>query len=85
MKLDMQIGGITYQVEVDVEDEYVCAVNEVSVYCGNGKWAQVKFEDKDGLADFYDMYEDYLQGAYIDHKEAVRDMAYEQAREEGSL
>ena len=78
MELDVEIGGIEYRVEVDVEeaDEYVCGVFEVEVWDGE-KYQKIKM-DKKALSDFAAMYDDYLQEAYRDYRIAQAEYYAEQ-------
>ena len=76
MEIEMKLGGITYDVEIDVEDNYVCGVMEVSVYDG------VQFHNismkKSELEDFYNRYEDELNEAYTNEKLATEELAAEE-------
>ena len=76
MELSLKLGGIDYDVEVDIDDECVCDVFSVSVWDGE-KTHKIKM-DKDDLANFYKFYQDNLQEAYEDHKVALEEMAAEE-------
>ena len=70
-----RIAGIEYEVEVDVEEEYVCDVLSVSVYDGE-TYHELSLNEK-SLEDFYNSYEDFLNEAYHDHKIALAETFYE--------
>lgn len=76
MNLDFKIGGINYNVDVDIEDEYVSGVFGVSVFDGE------IFVDLDlkqaELDEFYATYVDQLNESYIDHKVAIAELAGEE-------
>ena len=76
MELEIIAGGITYDVEVDIDEGYVCSVFSVEVYDGK-KFHKIDM-DSDKLNDFYNRYEDDLQQAYEDHKIAMAESAGEE-------
>lgn len=69
MELELKIGGIGYLVDVDIDEEYVVSVFEVSVFDGE-MTLPIDMNSKD-LEDFYERYEDELNEAYQDHKIAL--------------
>lgn len=87
MELELKIGGIGYLVEVDIDDDYVISVFEVSVF--DGEMSLPIDMNKKDLEDFYERYEDDLNEAYQSHKialaESCAEERWEQAREEGRL
>jgi hypothetical protein len=62
MELDMKVGGISYSVSVEVEDEYVIGVNDVEVFDGEN-YFPVEMSQKE-LDEFYNHYEDELNECY---------------------
>lgn len=76
MELELKIGGIGYLVEVDIDDDYVISVFEVSVFDGE-KTLPIDMNSKD-LEEFYERYEDELNEAYQDHKIALAESAAEE-------
>ena len=76
MELEMTIAGITYKVNVDVEDDYVSGVLGVSVWDGEETFFDISLKE-DELEEFYDTYVDQLNEAYIDWKVARAEMAAE--------
>ena len=76
MELEMTIGGITYKVEVDIEDEYVSDVLGVEVLGGKSFMALDLNPSK--LEEFYSTYVDQLNEAYQDHKIALAESAAEE-------
>lgn len=76
MILEIKAGGISYKVEVDMEDEYVSAIFSVEVWNGQ---EYIPIEMKDGeLEDFHEMYSDQLNEAYEVHKIAMAEIACEE-------
>lgn len=76
MELEVKLGGITYSVEIDIDDEYVSAVFSVEVYDGQMFVPLSLTEDE--LDDFYTRYEDDLNEAYQDHKIALAECCAEE-------
>ncbi|MBO7735934.1 MAG: hypothetical protein J6S67_25415 [Methanobrevibacter sp.] len=77
MELELVIGGITYNVRVDIDDEYVCSVMDIMVFDGGARFIPILLDDKQ-LKAFYDRYEDELQQAYEEHKIAMAESAGEE-------
>lgn len=65
MELELTIGGIKYQVDLDIDDEYVCGVLGVKVYSGK-EFINIKLSRQE-LKDFYNAYEDILNESYQDY------------------
>jgi len=76
MNLDIKMGGINYNVDVEIEDEYVSGVNEVSVFDGE-IFCNLDLNRAD-LDEFYATYVDQLNEAYIDLKVALAELAGEE-------
>ena len=76
-ELELKIGGITYDVEVDIDDDYVCSVRSVDVWDGEESFFNLSMK-KNELEDFYNMYEDALNEAYATEKIARAEMAAEE-------
>lgn len=76
MELEVKLGGITYNIEVDIDDEYVSAVFSVEVYDGQMFVPLSLTEDE--LDDFYTRYEDDLNEAYYDSKIAFAECCAEE-------
>lgn len=75
MELGMKLGGISYKVEVDIDDDYVCSVFSVSVHDGK-KYVKLNLT-REELREFYDFNEDYLNEAYEDYKDDLESYYYE--------
>lgn len=76
MELDITIGGVDYNISIDVDDGYVDNVNGVSVYTRDGL---IDLElDDDKCDQFFERYEDDLNEAYQDHLVAVSECAAEE-------
>ena len=67
MNLDLKIGGIDYNVNVDIEDDYVSAVLGVSVFDGE-MFVELDLKNAD-LEEFYSTYVDQLNERYIEYRE----------------
>ena len=67
MNLDLKIGGIDYNVNVDIEDDYVSAVLGVSVFDGE-MFVELDLNNAD-LEEFYSTYVDQLNERYIEYRE----------------
>lgn len=76
MEIEFKYGGISYNVAVEVEDEYVCGVLDVSVWTGE-EYVSLEMTDSQ-LEDFFDVYEDYLNQAYLNHKIAFAESCAEE-------
>ena len=76
MKLDMEVGGITYLVEVDLENECVSDVLGVEVFDGRD-YCSIKMDNAQ-LSDFLKSYQDNLDDAYADYLRSIEDDYYEQ-------
>lgn len=86
MKIEMEVGGISYRVEVDVDIDAECVIGIFGVEVFDGKdFHLIKMSQKE-LEGFEEMYQDNLNEAYEDYKESEReayyDSVYEQMREE---
>lgn len=76
MELDIKIGGISYNVALEVEEHNtVIAVNGVSVWDGK-KYVEVDMTEKE-LEEFYEMYVDQINEATMDHIIAREECAAE--------
>ena len=85
--LNFGYGGLEFQVEADIENEYVIGVNRVSVWCGKDKkYVEVCVDDS---SEFMDTFEDSLQEAYREYLEdleiAVAEMRMDSEKEERAL
>lgn len=76
MEIELNLGGIIYDVEVDIDDEYVCDVMGVEVYDGE-KFHEIKMTNND-LKSFYDRYQDELNEAYQSEMVARTELAAEE-------
>ena len=76
MEIEFKYGGISYNVVVDVEDEYVCGVLGVEVWTGE-EYIGLEMTDQ-RLEDFFDAYEDSLNQAYMDSKIAFAESCAEE-------
>lgn len=76
MELELNLGGIIYDVEVDIDDEYVCDVMGVEIYDGE-KFHKIKMTNND-LMCFYEKYEDELNEAYQSEMVARAELAAEE-------
>lgn len=76
MEIEVNLGGIIYDVEVDIDDEYVCDVMGVEVYDGE-KFHEIKMTNND-LMCFYEKYEDELNEAYQSEMVARAELAAEE-------
>lgn len=76
MELDIKVGGIRYNVELDTEDNHVTAVMSVQVDTG------VEFTDivmtNEELNEFFERYEDDLNEAYQAYLVATAECAAEE-------
>ena len=75
MEIDITIGGVTYNVCLEVEDGYVVGVNYASVYTCEGLVGLSM--DTDKCEQFYARYEDDLNEAYQTHLVAAAECAAE--------
>lgn len=76
MEIEVNLGGIIYEVEVDIDDEYVCDVMGIEVYDGE-KFHEIKMTNND-LKCFYEKYEDELNEAYQSEMVARAELAAEE-------
>jgi len=76
MEIELNLGGIIYDVEVDIDEEYVCDVMSVEVYDGE-KFHKIKMTNND-LMCFYEKYQDELNEAYQSEMIAKAEMAAEE-------
>lgn len=76
MELELNLGGIIYDVEVDIDEEYVCDVMSVEVYDGE-KFHKIKMTNND-LMCFYEKYQDELNEAYQSEMVARAELAAEE-------
>lgn len=70
-----EIAGINYEVEIDVQDEYVCDVMNVSVWDGKA-YHGLNLSDK-SLERFYEANEDLLNEEYRNHQIALAETCLE--------
>ena len=77
-ELEIKIGGITYELEIEVDEECVVGVYSVSVW--NEKTKKEMYIPMSGkeLVEFFDRYEDELNQRYIDEKIAIATIAMEE-------
>ena len=76
MEIEVNLGGIIYDVEVDIDDNYVCDVMSVEVYDGE-KFHKLKMTNND-LMCFYEKYQDELNEAYQSEMVARAELAAEE-------
>lgn len=76
IELDIKIGGIRYNVELETEEGYVAAVNSVQVDTGTEFTDIVMIQQE--LDEFFARYEDELNGAYQAYLVATAEMAAEE-------
>lgn len=76
MEIEVNLGGIIYDMEVDIDDNYVCDVMSVEVYDGE-KFHKLKMTSND-LKSFYEKYQDELNEAYQNEMEARAELAAEE-------
>ena len=76
MELDIKIGGIRYNVELETEDNYVTAVNSVQVDTGTEVTDIVMIQRE--LDEFFAKYEDELNDAYRAYLVATAEMNAEE-------
>lgn len=76
MEIELNLGGIVYDVEVDIEDNYVCDVMSVEIYDGE-KFHKLKMTNND-LMCFYEKYQDELNDAYTSEMVALAELAAEE-------
>ena len=78
MELEIKIGGITYEVEVDVDEECVVGVMSVNIWDNkNKKEIEVPMTIKE-LNEFYERYQDDLNDKYITERVAKAKLAMEE-------
>ena len=78
MELEIKIGGITYEVEVDVDEESVVGVMSVNIWDNkNKKEIEVPMTIKE-LNEFYERYQDDLNDKYITECVAKATLAMEE-------
>lgn len=78
MELEIKIGGITYEVEVDVDDESVVGVMSVAIWDNkNRKEIEVPMTNTE-LEEFYERYQDDLNDKYITECVATATLAMEE-------
>ena len=82
IELELVIGGILYNVEIDLEDNYVSGVESVEVYDGEGNSFHIDMTP-DELGQFYERYEDDLNDAYTAREVAKAELAAEERWEIG--
>lgn len=79
MILDFKTGGISYNVEIEAEDEYVVGVYSVEVWDGE-EYLPINMTESE-LEDFYEKYVDDLNEAYESHQIAMAEIAHEDLAE----
>ena len=78
MELEIKIGGITYEVEADVDDESVVGVMSVAIWDNkNRKEIEVPMTNKE-REEFYERYQDDLNDKYITERIARATLAMEE-------
>ena len=78
MELEIKIGGITYEVEVDIDEESVVGVMSVNIWDNkNRKEIEVPMTNKE-LEEFYERYQDDLNDKYITECVARATLAMEE-------
>lgn len=77
-ELEIKIGGITYELEIEVDEECVVGVFSVAIWdTKNKKEIDVPMSGKE-LQEFFERYEDELNEAYLDDKIATATLAMEE-------
>lgn len=76
IELDIKIGGIRYNVELETEDGHVTAVNSVQVDTGTEFTDIVMIQQE--LDEFFARYEDELNDAYQAYLVATAEMNAEE-------
>jgi len=74
--LDIEIGGVTYNVSMEVDDGYVIGVNYVSVYTCDGLISLAM--DTEKCEQFYERYVDELNEAYQDNQIVIAESIAEE-------
>lgn len=76
-EIELNIGGINYVVQVEVEDNYVVGVSGVAVYNGEVYVDIVSMTGED-TEKFFETYEDQLNEEYQAHLIAQAELAGEE-------
>ena len=76
-ELELELGGILYNVEIDLEEGYVCGVESVEVYDGEGNSFHIDMTYEQ-MNQFFERYEDALNDAYQADKVARAEQAAEE-------
>lgn len=80
-ELEIKIGGITYELEIEVDEECVVGVFSVAIWdTKNRKEIDVPMSGKE-LQEFFERYQDELNEAYKDEKAARAQLAAEERLE----
>ncbi len=80
-ELEIKIGGITYELEIDVDEECVVGVFSVAIWdTKNRKEIDVPMSGEE-LQEFFERYQDELNEAYTDEKAARAQLAAEERLE----
>lgn len=78
MELEIKIGGITYEVEVDIDEESVVGVMSVNIWDNkHRKEIEVPMTNEE-LEEFYERYQDDLNDKYITERVARATLAMEE-------
>lgn len=78
MELEIKIGGITYEVEVDIDEESVVGVMSVNIWDNkHRKEIEVPMTNEE-LEEFYERYQDDLNDKYITESVARATLAMEE-------
>lgn len=75
-EMEIEIAGITYELQIDVDDDYVISVFSVAVWDGK-KEHEIKMTQKQ-LDKFYEANQDALNEKYRDELIAKAEMAGEE-------
>lgn len=78
MELEIKIGGITYEVDVDIDEESVVGVMSVNIWDNkHRKEIEVPMTNEE-LEEFYERYQDDLNDKYITESVARATLAMEE-------
>lgn len=70
-----RIGGLSYKIRVEIEENYVTSVDKVWVSTKEGMFeTDMSQEEKQ---EFFEYYEDQLNEAYQEHLEDIKEQAFE--------
>lgn len=77
--IEIKTGGISYNCDIDVDDEYVVGVFSVEVWDGE-EYLPINMTESE-LEDFYEKYVDELNEAYDSQQIAMAEIACEERAE----